>query len=130
MEKHRDDRHLAALVADVEVELQWLLRPGFAWKAGFGRMRRYWRYFRGIGERLARVESHPLVRDEEKRAQLAGPWESWLAGWHERPEAVRLWEIGWMLAEWRLQLFAPGQPREGKVSRKRIEKLLESVRRP
>ena len=130
VEAHRADRNLAGVVADIEEELEWLLRSGFAWKAGYGRMRRYWRYFRGIEERLERVESQPLVRDEEKREQFAGPRDRWMAAWHERPEAVRLWEAGWMLAEWRLQLFAPGQPSEGKVSGKRISKLLESLTPP
>jgi ATP-dependent helicase HrpA len=125
MEDHRGDRHLGEVATDVEEQLEWLLRPGFAWKAGFGRMRRYDRYFRGIEERLRRVESHPLVRDEEKQDQMAPLREAWMAAWQRSPEAVRLWEIGWMLEEWRLQLFAPGMPREGKVSGKRIEKMLE-----
>jgi hypothetical protein len=45
--------------------------------------------------------------------------------WNDYPEVVRIWEIGWMLEEWRLQLFAPGVPHMGKVSAKRIQKALE-----
>jgi ATP-dependent helicase HrpA len=127
MDENRSDRHLGEVVADVEEQLEWLLRPGFAWKAGFGRMRRYERYFRGIEERLKRVESHPLVRDEEKQDQLAPLREEWIVAWQQSPEAVRLWEIGWMIEEWRLQLFAPGMPRVGKVSGKRIARALEGV---
>ncbi len=127
MDAHRSEQHLGEVVADVEEQLAWLLRPGFAWKTGFARMRRYDRYFRGIEERLQRVESHPLVRDEEKQDQMAPLREEWIVAWQQSPEAVRMWEIGWMLEEWRLQLFAPGMPREGKVSGKRIAKALEGV---
>ena len=60
-----------------------------------------------------------------ERVQLRPLWERWMASWQASPSAVRWWEAGWMLEEWRLSLFAPGQPREGKVSAKRIEKMLD-----
>jgi len=129
MEEHREDRHLGEVVADLDEELEWLLRPGFAWKAGFGRFRRYQRYFHAIEERLQRLASHPLIRDEEKRARLRPVWEDWRAQWKESPEAARLWEPGWMIEELRLLLFAPGQPREMKVSEKRVERAMEGILR-
>ena len=124
MEKHREDRHLGEIVSQLEEQRDWLLRSGFAWKAGFDRMKRYQRHFFGMEERISRLESQPLIRDEEKQDQFLPLWEAWLDQFHGRPEAVRLWEIGWMLEEWRLQLFAPGVPHLGKVSAKRIEKAL------
>ena len=75
-------------------------------------------------ERISRLESQPIIRDEEKQDQFLPLWEDWLVQWQAAPEAVRLWEIGWMLEEWRLQLFSPGVPHVGKVSAKRIEKAL------
>jgi ATP-dependent helicase HrpA len=128
MERHRADHHLGEVVQDLEEELSWLWRAGFAWKAGYGRLRRYQRFFYGIEERIARLDSQPLVRDEEKRARLQPLWEEWIARWTAHPEAVRFWEIGWMLEELRLSLFAPNQPREMRVSEKRIEKALEESR--
>ena len=125
MERNRQDRHLGEVVRQLEEQREWLLRPGFAWKAGYERMKRYQRYFYGMEERINRLETQPLIRDEEKQDQFLPLWDEWLILWSERPEAVRLWEIGWMLEEWRLQLFAPGVPRVGKVSAKRIEKALE-----
>ncbi|MFP6865757.1 MAG: DUF3418 domain-containing protein, partial [Roseibacillus sp.] len=77
--------------------------------------------------RLQRLESQPIVRDEEKRARLQPLWEKWIARWTEHPEAVRFWEIGWMLSELRLAQFAPGQPREMRVSEKRVEKAMEGA---
>jgi len=127
MEEHREERFLREAVEDVEEQLLWLLAPGFAWKAGYGRMSRYDRFLRGIEERLERLESQPLIRDEEKRDQFRPLWERWLAEWQRSPDAARWWEAGWLLEEWRLQLFAPGQPREVKVSGKRVEALLDAL---
>jgi ATP-dependent helicase HrpA len=127
LDEHRADRHLSEVVEDLEEQLLWLLGPGFAWRAGYGRMKRYGRYLHGIRERLERLESRPLIRDEEKRDQFRPLWERWIVTWQQSPEAARWWEAGWMLEEWRLQLFAPGQGRETKVSAKRIESLLESL---
>jgi ATP-dependent helicase HrpA len=127
MERHRADHHLWEVVHDLDEELAWLWRAGFSWKAGFARMKRYQRFFFGIEERLQRLESQPIVRDEEKRARLQPLWEKWIARWTEHPEAVRFWEIGWMLSELRLAQFAPGQPRERRVSEKRVEKAMEGA---
>ncbi|MEN8756815.1 MAG: ATP-dependent RNA helicase HrpA [Akkermansiaceae bacterium] len=124
MDRHRADRHLGEVVHQLEEQRTWLLRSGFAWKAGFDRMKRYQRYFFGMEERISRLESQPIIRDEEKQDQFLPLWEDWLMQWQETPEAVRLWDIGWMLEEWRLQLFSPGVPHVGKVSAKRIEKAL------
>ncbi len=125
MERHREDLHLGVVVRDLDEQLSWLWRAGFAWKAGFTRMRRYQRYFFGIEERISRLENQPLVRDEEKRGRIRPLWEQWMGQWMAHPEAVRFWEIGWMLEELRLAEFAPGQPREMRVSGKRIATALE-----
>ena len=127
MEAHRQDRHLGEVVQDLDEEISWLWRKGFAWKAGFTRLSRYYRYFYGIEERLSRLGSQPLVRDEEKRHRILPLWQRWIARWTERPEAARLWELGWMLEELRLAQFAPSQPREMRVSEKRIAKILEEL---
>lgn len=119
-----DERIYVETVADLSEELEWLTRDGFLWRAGAHRASRYGRYFAAIAERIKRMESLPLVKDEEKRRQLDVLWLQWLKDWRERPEAVRLWDIAWLLAEWRIQLFAPGVPREGKVSEKIIAKAL------
>ena len=119
-----DEKIYLETVADLTEELEWLVRDGFLWKAGAQRALRYGRHFDAIEERLKRMDSLPLVKDEEKRRQLDDLWLDWLKQWRLRPEAVRLWQVGWLLAEWRIQLFAPGVPREGKLSEKMIAKLL------
>jgi ATP-dependent helicase HrpA len=125
LEYFRPDHNVESVIADVEEELLWLFRPRWMWRAGFGRLRRYQRHLYAIEERFQRLESQPYVRDEEKQAQVWPLWDRWLRQWQERPDAAWLWEVGWMLAEWRIALFAPSQPREMKVSGKRIERALE-----
>ncbi|WP_411846934.1 ATP-dependent RNA helicase HrpA [Roseibacillus persicicus] len=120
-----DEKLYIETVADLTEELEWLSRDGFLWKAGAHRALRYARHFDAIEERLKRMDSLPLVKDEEKRRQLDVLWLDWLKQWRARPEAARLWRVGWLLEEWRIQLFAPGVPREGKVSEKIIAKALK-----
>ncbi len=120
----KDEKLYLETVSDLTEEREWLLRDGFLWKAGVERALRYGRYHDAIEERIKRMESLPLVKDEEKRRQLDDLWLAWLRQWRERPDAARLWYVGWMLAEWRIQLFAPGVPRAGKTSEKMIAKAL------
>jgi len=127
MDENRKDRHLGEVVTQLEEQREWLLRPGFGWLAGYDRMQRYQRYFFGMEDRISRLETQPLIRDEEKQNQFSPLWDEWMILWNEYPEAVRIWEIGWMLEEWRLQLFAPGVPHMGKVSAKRIQKALDDL---
>ena len=94
MEKNRQDRHLGEVVAQLEEQREWLLRSRFSWRAGFARMRRYQRYFYGMEERIHRLETQPLLRDEEKQDQFLPLWDEWLARWHAEPENASLWEIG------------------------------------
>ena len=82
--------------------------------------------FDAIEERIKRMDSLPLVKDEEKRRQLGRS----LVGLAEavacsRPEAARLWVVGLDVSRVAdSALCASGVPREGKVSAKVIEKAL------
>ena len=87
---------------------------------------RYRRYFNAIEERLTRLESLPLAKDEEKRRQLDPLWLRWRELWQADTESSRWWEVGWLQSEWRIQLFAPQVPRLEKVGAKKMEKLLWS----
>ena len=125
IEANQSHRYLGEVAIQLQEQREWLLRPGFAWKSGFGRMRRYQRFFHGMEERIQRCETQPYLRDEEKQDQFLPLYDQWLALWRDRPEATRWWQVGWLLEEWRLQLFAPGVPRAVKVGPKKIEKALE-----
>ncbi len=114
------DRHLSQVTADLEEELAWLLRPRFAWRAGFSRLKGHDRYLRGIRSRLGRIASLPLVKDLEKMERVRKYWQPWFIAWTARPEDPALWDYGWLLEEFRLSLFAPDVPLEMKVSEKRL----------
>jgi ATP-dependent helicase HrpA len=127
MEQQRDDRHLHVVVEDLDEEMDWLTGSGFIWRAGYERMRDYDRYFQAMEERLKRLQSLPQVKDDEKRERVQGLWGKWYAAWKNDPDDVRLWSAGWLLMEWRVAEFAPGLPRLGKVSQKRIQTIMDDL---
>jgi len=126
IEREREGRHLSGVAADVGEQLEWLLRPRFAWRAGYARLADYGRYFRAIRSRLGRLESIPIARDLEKMERVRGWWERWQEKWMAAPDDPRWWEFGWMLEEWRIGLFAPDVKAAG-VSEKRLERAWEAV---
>ena len=117
---------LGGVAADLEEELEWLLRPRFAWRAGYGRLAGYGRYVQAIRSRLGRIESLPVARDLEKLERVRGWWERWQEKWTAAPDDPRWWEFGWMLEEWRVGLFAPDLRAAG-VSEKKLEKAWEAT---
>jgi ATP-dependent helicase HrpA len=127
--KQRKDRNLGPVAEDLDEQLAWLLRGRFAWRAGFARLREYPRRMKAIRSRLGRLGSLPLVKDLEKMERLRRLWVPWFTRWTAEPDDPRLWELGWMLEEYRVSLFAPDVPCVGKVSEKRIEEHLAAVAR-
>ena len=121
---NRKDRNFGEIAEDLEEELSWLFRAGWAWRAGYVRLLDYPRRLRAIRSRLARISSLPLVKDLEKMDLVRGYWETWLARWIAEPEDPSLWEAGWLLEEWRIQIFAPDVDVRGKVSEKLVAKAL------
>ena len=127
IENNGKDRHLHIVASDLAEEISWLLGAGFVWRAGYSRMVEYGRYFQAMEERLKRLESLPLMKDDEKRERVSRLWQPWFTAWREDPANVSLWQCGWLLMEWRVAEFAPSQPRRVKVSEKKIETMLEGV---
>ena len=127
IEANEDDRHLGHVAQDLKEEMDWLLGDGFIWRAGYERMRDFSRYFRSMQERLTRIESLPLMKDDEKRERVQGLWGPWYRAWKDKPGHAGLLQVGWLLEEWRVAEFAPSQPRRGKVSEKRIKQCLDDV---
>ncbi|MBK1854077.1 ATP-dependent RNA helicase HrpA [Verrucomicrobiaceae bacterium 5K15] len=127
IEDNASDRHLNLIARDLAEEIEWLLGSGFAWRAGYDRLRDYGRYFQAMEERLKRLESLPLVKDDEKRERVCRLWDDWFVIWKKSPDNVNLWPIGWQLMEWRVAEFAPSLPRKIKVSEKKIETAMASL---
>ncbi|MEI6674423.1 MAG: ATP-dependent RNA helicase HrpA [Verrucomicrobiota bacterium] len=127
IDAQRKDRNLGPVAEDLEEHLAWLLRGHFAWRAGFERFRDYPRRLQAIRSRLGRLTSLPLIKDLEKMERLRRLWLPWFKCWTETPEDVRLWELGWMLEEYRIMLFAPDVRCVGKVSEKRLAELVAAL---
>jgi len=43
------------------------------------------------------------------------------------PQDPKLWPLGWMLEEYRISIFAPDITLRMKVSKKRVEELMETA---
>lgn len=123
---NRMDRNYGEIAEDLGEELSWLMRKGWAWRAGYARLVDYPRRFRAIRSRLGRLASLPLVKDLEKMDLVRSHWQGWFAEWIAAPEDPALWEAGWLLEEWRISVFAPDVEVLGKISEKRVEKALNS----
>ncbi len=126
--RYRGDRNFGEIAQDLEQQLSWLLRDGFAWRAGYQVLIDYPRRFRAIRSRLSRVSSLPLIKDLEKMDLLYRHWPRWFDAWSESPDRSDLWETGWILEEWRISIFAPDVELKSKVSEKMVEKALSGHR--
>lgn len=127
VEKNQEDRNLGNVAEDIAEELEWLTHGGFIWRAGYDRIRDYGRYFQAIEERLRRLESLPLAKDEEKMRRVRRIWHGWFLAWQKEPDNTQLWQLGWMLEEMRVMEFAPNFPKKTKVSLKKIEETIQRV---
>ncbi|HEX5791141.1 MAG TPA: DUF3418 domain-containing protein, partial [Luteolibacter sp.] len=126
---HRRHRHLGAVAEDLEEQLQWLLRPRFAWRAGYATLLEYpWR-LRAILSRLGRIESLPIVKDLEKMERVRLHWTPWMRQWTASPDDPRWWDHGWMLEDLRVAAFAPDLKCPRRVSEKRVEESWEEMRK-
>jgi ATP-dependent helicase HrpA len=129
---HRRDRHLAAVAEDLEEELGWLWRGGYARRAGPARLAQYGRRMRAIRTRLARLDSLPLLKDLEKMERVRRLWVPWLRRWTAAPDDPRWWDFGWRLEDLRAALFAPELGTAG-VSEKALDaewRLLQTAEGP
>ena len=125
--QHKGDRNFGEIADDLEEQLQWLMREGFVWKAGFGTFLDLPRKVRAIRSRLGRISGLPLVKDLEKMDLIRPLWCQWFQLWQASEDKYSLWEIGWMLEEWRINLFAPDIETKLKISAKRIARKLEEL---
>ncbi len=125
--KHKGDRNYGEIAEDLEEQLSWLMREHFAWTSGYNNFIDLPRRFRAIRSRLGRIASLPLVKDLEKMDIIRPLWSEWFERWRNKPNQASLWEIGWLLEEWRIQTFAPDVETLMKTSAKRIHEKLEEL---
>ncbi len=113
-------------VHDARAQLDRLLRPGFVAAAGTARLGHVLRYVRGIERRLEKLPEDP-VRDQQRTREVR-ELEQRYARWVESlpPSKVTqpVVELGWMLEELRVSLFAQSLGTAVPVSAQRVTREL------
>jgi ATP-dependent helicase HrpA len=110
---------LKATYAEVSTQLDRLVYPGFVTGTGAHRLADLRRYLRAMAQRLQDAPTN-LARDRERQAQLSvleAEYAELRHAGRAQPEALA--EIGWMIEELRVSVFAQrlGTPRPVSVAR-------------
>ncbi len=126
------DRFAARIAEDLQRDWAWLTRPWFLSASGPERLPDLARYARGLQERLKRIAQQPAAKELERIDTLnATVGEKWFSEWsrHNNPSAPSpAWmDVGFMVAEYRLSLFAPTLALKGRASAKKIATAREAL---
>jgi ATP-dependent helicase HrpA len=122
----------ANLVGDVRAQLDSLVGPGFVADTGLARLPHLRRYLRAMLQRLEKAPG-ALARDAQAQEVVDRVEEAYadllddLAPVERGSQQVR--EIGWMIEELRVSLFANGLGTAHPVSEKRIRKAMDALAR-
>ena len=118
------------MAADLRAQLASLVYPGFVADTGLARLPHLRRYLRAM---LQRIEKAPaaLARDAQSQEVVDRVEEAYadlldsLAPVDRRSQSVL--DVGWMIEELRVSLFANGLGTAYPVSEKRIRKAMASL---
>lgn len=122
------DRHTAPIAEDLQREWQWLTRPGFLSTVHPERLQDYSRFLRGLRERIRRIAEQPIARELDRIATLnASLAPAFYPGAAAHPLAPAWQDYGFMLAEYRLSLFAPALAAKGRASAKKLDAAREKL---
>ena len=113
---------LIGTVTDVRDQLAALVPPGFVSATPATRLPHLVRYLRAALLRIEKAPANPAA-DDSRAWQVA---EASTRPWDSRTAAT-LEEARWMVEELRVSLFAQQLGTDGKVSVKRIDKLLSTI---
>jgi len=121
----------ADLVADVRAQLRELIRPGFVADAGLDRLPHLQRYLKAV---LHRLDTAPedLRKDGLRAAEVLAAEAGYAALLTSLRPAQRasaqVTDIGWMIEELRVSLFAQRLGTAYPISAKRIDKAITAIR--
>jgi ATP-dependent helicase HrpA len=117
----------AGIVEDLGAWLVDLVYPGFLLELEPGRFRHYPRYLASAGQRLEAQARDPSrdTRLQEQLAPFQSRYDDWLTA--GKPYVEELDGYRWLLAEYRVSLFAQRLGTVEKVSPKRLEKAWQAV---
>ncbi|MEX2627402.1 MAG: ATP-dependent RNA helicase HrpA, partial [Ilumatobacteraceae bacterium] len=120
---------LADTVADATAHLDRLVRPGFVVRAGTRRLPDVLRYVRGIEHRLEHLGGD-IARDHRRMAAvrpLEERYAAYLRSLGDRPAPAAAVDLGWMLEELRISVFAQPLGVRRKVSPTRVARALAEL---
>nr|WP_068265227.1 ATP-dependent RNA helicase HrpA [Janibacter limosus] len=121
---------LGATVADVRAQLDGLVRPGFIADTGLDRLPDLRRYLRGISLRLERAAENPR-RDASHQEAVDGVEAAYADLLDALPPLRRrspdVVDIGWMIEELRISLFAQSIGTARSVSAKRVRSAIAAI---
>ena len=120
-------RHTERITADLQRQLDWLLRPRFLWAHGAERLPDLKRYMQGIAERIRRIGQQPLARELERLDLFERVYFPWHQVLKEHAGDLRWIQYGYLLEEYRLAIFAPAISVKGRVSEKRLVASFEAL---
>jgi ATP-dependent helicase HrpA len=117
---------------DIQSQLAHLAPPELMRATPITRLGHIARYLKAIQVRLSR-QAHDPQKDQQKAAQVAPFWQSYLTKREElRTKGRRLTELeefGWLVEELRLQTFAPELKTAVPVSPQRLQDVWAKVSR-
>ena len=132
LERGASASRTAATRADVRAQLDSLVRPGFVAATGVRRLRDVHRYLRAAEHRLERAATNP--REALLQEAVDGVEAAYADLLDALPEAERdaaeVTDIGWMVEELRVSLFAQSLGTAYPVSEKRVRNAIAAVARP
>ncbi len=121
---------IRAMLADVRAQLRELVRPGFVADTGLRRLPDVDRYLRAIAHRLDKAPANP-ARDTEALEQVdavEGRYADLLDSLRPSQRvAAEVVDIGWMIEELRVSLFAQTVGTAYSVSPQRVMKAIAKV---
>jgi ATP-dependent RNA helicase HrpA len=121
-----------AVVDDIQRQLAHLAPPDLMRATPATRLGHIARYLKAIQVRLSR-QSHDPQKDQQKAAQVAPFWQSYLTRRDElqakgRPVA-EIDELGWLIEELRVQIFAPELKTAVPISPARLQDIWANISR-
>ena len=114
--------------ADMRGQLGALVYPSFLTSVGAERLPDIVRYVRGIARRLDRLRTN-VNRDRQSMVRIQRLEDRYVTLTERLPWSTGMEDIGWMLQELRISLFAESLGTKGSVSEKRVEKAMDGLLR-
>jgi ATP-dependent helicase HrpA len=118
-------------VADVESQLAHLMPGGFLTATPWSWLQHFPRYLRAVRQRLEKLTSDGLLRDQRSQELIAPRWRACLARAEQQSQNdffdPALIQYRWMLEEYRVSLFAQKLGTSLTVSEKRLDEQWSKV---